>query len=98
MSRDISKGSQTFENTDPNDPVGRPLPKYEAKIQCTGEAEYIDDIPSVPGELVGYFVLAKVANCDLDVIDASAALVSKDWKLKNVTLFMHNYGHERARI
>lgn len=35
----------------------------------------MNDIPSLPGELTGAFVLATVGNCDLDVVDPSAALV-----------------------
>ena len=40
-----------------------------------GEAEYIDDIPKFPGELHAAFVLATLANCELDLVDPSPALV-----------------------
>ena len=40
-----------------------------------GEAKYIDDIPVRVDELYGAFVLSTVANCVLDKIDASTALV-----------------------
>ena len=49
--------------------------KIEGKSQCSGEAEYVNDIPSFPGELTAFFVLATIGNCDLDTVDASAALV-----------------------
>lgn len=35
----------------------------------------MNDIPSLPGELSGAFVLATVGNCDIDSIDPSPALV-----------------------
>ena len=37
---------------------------------------YVNDIPAVPGELFGMFVLSKQANCTLASVDASQALVS----------------------
>jgi hypothetical protein len=50
----------------------------EARAQCTGEAEYLLDIPTVHGELYAAYVTAKVApatfNPDTD-IDTTAALV-----------------------
>ena len=49
----------------------------EGKPQCTGEAEYTDDIPPIFGELHAAVVQAQQANCELDVVDASAALVSE---------------------
>ena len=73
--RGVSSGSQTFE-TDPTlYPVNKPIPKLEGKVQCTGEAKYINDIPTVPGELHAAFVVAEVGNCNLGTIDPSAALV-----------------------
>lgn len=56
--------------------VNEPIPKIEGQSQCSGEAEYINDIPNFPGELSAYYVLASVGNCDLDTVDASAALVT----------------------
>ena len=40
-----------------------------------GEAEYLDDSPKFPGELHAAFVLATLANCELDLVDPSPALV-----------------------
>lgn len=40
-----------------------------------GEAEYIDDIPVRGDELHGVFVVSTTANCQLESIDASEALV-----------------------
>ena len=53
------------------------LPKIEGKSQCTGESQYVNDIPVQKGELFAAFVLTTVANCDLDVVDVSAAMVSR---------------------
>ena len=53
------------------------VPKLEGKVQCTGEAEYTDDFPKQPGELVAAMVQAKQARCELDTVDTSAALVRK---------------------
>jgi xanthine dehydrogenase/oxidase len=74
--REISSGVQTYE-TDPSlYPVNQPIGKYEGKSQCTGEAVYVNDLPIVPGELCAAFVSSTVANCELDSVDPSDALVS----------------------
>lgn len=41
-----------------------------------GEAVYMDDIPTLPGELHGAFVQTKYAKAKLKSADASEALVS----------------------
>ena len=43
-------------------------------MQACGEAEYVDDIPSVSNELFGSFVLSTVAHARIKSIDTSAAL------------------------
>jgi xanthine dehydrogenase/oxidase len=58
--------------------VNEPIPKLEGQSQCSGEAQYVNDMPSFPGELTAIFVMATIANCDIDTIDASAALVSSN--------------------
>jgi xanthine dehydrogenase/oxidase len=45
--------------------VNQPIPKIEGQSQCSGEAEYVNDIDSFAGELSAYYVLASVGNCDL---------------------------------
>ena len=44
----------------------------------SGEAEYVDDQPALPGELYGHYVLSTVANAKIGNIDASKALVSAE--------------------
>ncbi len=58
--------------------MNEPIPKLEGQSQCSGEAQYVNDMPSFPGELTAIFVMATIANCDIDTIDASAALVSSN--------------------
>ena len=53
----------------------QPVEKYEGKIQCSGEAEYINDIPKVNGELEAAFVLTTRGNCDIASVNADSALV-----------------------
>ena len=61
--------------TDPSlYPVNKPVEKYEARLQCTGEAIYVNDIPEIPGELHAAFVYSTIANCDLDTVDPTEAL------------------------
>ncbi len=55
--------------------MNKPVPKIEGQSQCTGEAEYVADISPAKGELHAAFVLTNIANCDIDVVDASEALV-----------------------
>lgn len=47
------------------------------QLQCSGEAKYAEDIPNLPNEVYGAFVLSTVALGTIASIDASAALVSK---------------------
>jgi len=63
-------------NTD-DYPLYAPIKKVEGNIQCTGEAEYVDDIVESKGELFAAFVLAQVGNCEIDpnALDLTAALV-----------------------
>jgi xanthine dehydrogenase/oxidase len=69
-------GRQSYvKDSSTNSILYKGIPKLETVLQCSGEAEYTDDIQHVDGELVGAFVLSSVANATLDNVDASAALV-----------------------
>ena len=58
LKREVSRGQQTY-STDPAEyPIGEPVQKLEGKAQCSGEAQYADDIPRVPGELTAVLVLS----------------------------------------
>lgn len=70
VDRGISSGSQDLSGT-PNEAI----PKLEAYAQCTGEAEYVDDIPPFPGELYAAYVLTTVGKCDINNVNWSNAMV-----------------------
>lgn len=54
--------------------LGKANPHLAALKQCTGEAEYTDDIPSQKNELIGALVLSTKAHAKLLEVDASPAL------------------------
>ncbi|KAJ0176320.1 hypothetical protein K1T71_008494 [Dendrolimus kikuchii] len=72
--RPVSDGRQIF-NTNPTLwPLNQPIPKIEALIQCAGEAKFSEDIPTVPREVFGAFVLTTVPLGTIVNIDPSPAL------------------------
>nr|XP_053653015.1 xanthine dehydrogenase/oxidase-like [Cherax quadricarinatus] len=74
LQRPVSSGQHTYDlNTDIY-PLGEPVPKVEAAIQCSGEAQYVGTTPTQPGELYGLFVTSTQANARIVSIDSSAAL------------------------
>ncbi|TRY76734.1 hypothetical protein TCAL_11871 [Tigriopus californicus] len=74
IDRGVSRGTVTYD-TDPSQyPMQQPIHKLEGQIQCTGEAEYVDDIPASPGELFAAYVLSNVANADVDQVDTTLAM------------------------
>ncbi|RXG70722.1 Xanthine dehydrogenase, partial [Armadillidium vulgare] len=56
------------------DPVGRPIPHVSSLKQTTGEATYVDDIPSFENELHAALVLSEKARAKIVSIDPSEAL------------------------
>ena len=74
--REISGGKQTYETDSSLFPINKPVEKYEARLQCTGEAIYTNDIPILPSEVHAAFVYSTIANCELDVVDTTEAMVS----------------------
>uniref|UniRef100_A0A8C2YDJ8 Aldehyde oxidase 1 n=1 Tax=Coturnix japonica TaxID=93934 RepID=A0A8C2YDJ8_COTJA len=58
----------------PQDPVGRPVMHQSGIKHATGEAVYIDDIPSVDGELSLAVVTSSRAHAKIVSIDTSEAL------------------------
>ena len=73
--RGLSSGSQTYETDESLYPVNKPVEKYEGRLQCTGEAIYSGDVPILPNELHAAFVYSTMANCELDTVDTSEAMV-----------------------
>ena len=56
-----------------DDAVGRPLPHLSATMQASGEATYVDDMPSLSNELYAGVVLSTRAHAKLLAVDASEA-------------------------
>lgn len=54
--------------------VGRPVPHLSALKHCTGEAEYVDDMPRQHNELFGAPVMSKMAHAEILSVDWAAAL------------------------
>jgi xanthine dehydrogenase/oxidase len=70
------QGKQEYSSTDETQwPIYKPMPKLEAVVQTTGEAQYTNDIPHFDKELFAAFVHTTVANATLKSVDASEALV-----------------------
>jgi xanthine dehydrogenase molybdopterin-binding subunit B len=68
-------GVQEYETDEAQWPISQPVEKIEARVQCAGEAEYVEDIPLASGELHAAFVMTSQANCDIVSVDTAAALV-----------------------
>ena len=72
----IILGQQFYKSDSEMWPMNKGIPKVEGKVQCSGEAEYVGDVYLPPGGLHAAMLKATQANCELDVVDTSAALVS----------------------
>ena len=62
-------------------PVGSALPKLDSSGVTTGEAEFVDDIPSPPGCVHLAFVLATTPKATIKGVDTSKALAVPGVKL-----------------
>lgn len=78
LERELSSGTQVFDTYQKKWPLTKNIPKLEADVQCTGEAKYVNDFPSMHDEVFGAFVLAKKVHAKISNIDASRALVCDD--------------------
>ncbi|XP_063385553.1 uncharacterized protein LOC134671625 [Cydia fagiglandana] len=72
--RPVSRAKQEFTTNTLMYPISQSVEKVEALIQCAGQAPYSEDLPSMPCEVFGGFVLATVPLGDIDNIDPSEAL------------------------
>ncbi|XP_034185073.2 uncharacterized protein LOC117606576 isoform X1 [Osmia lignaria lignaria] len=82
LQRGLSSGKQDFDTDKNLWPLNQPLPKMESIHQTSGEAQYVNDVPSLPKEVFCAFVLTTVPNGNIESIDASEAL-----KMKGVVAF-----------
>ncbi|CAG7832627.1 unnamed protein product, partial [Allacma fusca] len=77
-STDIERGpnyaKQTYEFDKSEWPLYEPVMKLEAPFQCSGEAEYTNDISPVPLELHAAIVLTRVSKANLKGVDISEAM------------------------
>jgi xanthine dehydrogenase/oxidase len=74
LKRGVSSGVQEIENNEGKSKLYKKVTKIEAEIQCTGETQYVNDIPKFQNELHAAFVLGDKVNGRIVNIDASAAL------------------------
>ncbi|KAL4225427.1 hypothetical protein ACF0H5_016117 [Mactra antiquata] len=72
--RPLSSGVQTYDTNKQEWPLNEPLKKIEANIQCTGEAQYTDDLPAMPGQLYAKFVISTQANATVQSINTVEAM------------------------
>lgn len=75
IERSISIGKKDHDSTQAYSQriVGKANPHLAALKQCTGEAQYTDDIPVQRNELYGHMVLSTKAHAKLLSVDASPA-------------------------
>jgi len=74
LERGLSTGEQDYTTDESQWPVSKYVNKYEANWQIAGEAEYVNDIPAVAGELNAAFVLTNVACADIVTVNTKEAL------------------------
>lgn len=76
IERAISTGKKDHEATQAYEQqiLGKPNPHVAALKQCTGEAQYTDDIPVQKNELYGVMVLSSKAHAKVLKVDYEAAM------------------------
>ncbi|KAH7060693.1 Molybdopterin-binding domain of aldehyde dehydrogenase-domain-containing protein [Macrophomina phaseolina] len=72
--RDLSSGTRDNYNPHEQRVVGKQVPHLSALKQCTGEAQYVDDIERQDRELFGALVMSSKAHAKLVEVDWTAAL------------------------
>lgn len=74
LKREISSGFQIIDVNEGKSKLYKRIPKIDGDIQCTGEAQYVNDIPKFQNELHAAFVLGDKVNGRIVNIDATEAL------------------------
>ncbi|XP_055902593.1 xanthine dehydrogenase-like [Eupeodes corollae] len=74
LKRPLSSGKQIFKTSTKDFAIKQPIKKLEAIVQCSGEAKYMNDFPSLPKQVWCAFVNATKVGVEILEIDASAAL------------------------
>lgn len=77
LARPLSSGSQSYGTNKDEWPLTQAVPKYEGRIQCSGEAQYANDMFSINSkdELWAAFVVATKVHSKIIKFDATDALV-----------------------
>uniref|UniRef100_A0A1I8GBT9 FAD-binding PCMH-type domain-containing protein n=1 Tax=Macrostomum lignano TaxID=282301 RepID=A0A1I8GBT9_9PLAT len=73
LERRAQSGQQDYEEELQPAPIGRAMPKLEARAQAAGEAKYVNDAPAARSELFAAFVQAPEAPAALRDIKADEA-------------------------
>lgn len=74
--RSVSSGVRDDHNPYEQRVVGKQVPHLSALKQCTGEAQYIDDMPRLDRELFGGLVKSSKAHANIVSVDWEPALYS----------------------
>ncbi|XP_054263493.1 uncharacterized protein LOC128986901 isoform X2 [Macrosteles quadrilineatus] len=74
ITRPLSSGKQEFDSDTIMPPLYQPFPKLESLIQCSGEAEFVYDIPHTGEDLYCAMVITKEGPGTLESIDPAKAL------------------------
>ncbi|XP_061428611.1 LOW QUALITY PROTEIN: xanthine dehydrogenase-like [Lethenteron reissneri] len=74
LGRAVSSGEQTYDTQPADYPLTQPIAKLESSLQASGEAEFVNDIPAMAGELYAVFAQSSVPSAKLVSIDSAAAL------------------------
>ncbi|XP_046687734.1 indole-3-acetaldehyde oxidase-like isoform X2 [Homalodisca vitripennis] len=74
ITRPLSSGKQEFDTDSSRPPLYQPFPKLESLIQCSGEAEYIYDMPTVGNDVYAALVISKKGPGIMADIDPSEAM------------------------
>ncbi|XP_062544106.1 uncharacterized protein LOC134211342 [Armigeres subalbatus] len=72
--RPLSTNKQKFQTIRENWPMTKNIPKVEALSQTSGQAKYVEDLPTIPSELYAAFVTATQPGTKILRIDPSPAL------------------------
>jgi xanthine dehydrogenase/oxidase len=101
LHRPISSGLQTYQEMKSEWPLKKAMPKKTAPLQASGEAQFVNDIPTFQHELFAAFVLSGASVGTLDSIDTTEALkmpgvvtflTAKDIPEEGVNNYMASFG------
>ncbi|XP_011551942.3 probable aldehyde oxidase gad-3 [Plutella xylostella] len=77
IKRPLSSGTQDYQLNEDVFPLNQPVQKLEAPLQSAGEAIFTNDVPKIPHEVFGAFVLSTIHSGEIDTIDGSNVMKVK---------------------